>query len=152
MVSSCAFLMAKPRRIGGNLIYAAEIQHRGQEIKKGLYKRNIRRRARRNCKTRYRAARFNNRLGRGGGCHACGKNPAKDKNLCRPCSELPRNLLELGNEEVRAEAATLAQSKWLPPSVMHPVHNIVTWARRLIGAFPITAITAISVEDAKFDT
>ena len=131
----------------GEIIFAAEIHHRGQEIKKSLGKRSARRRARRNRKTRYRAARFLNRR-RGAGCHACGKNPAKDKSLCRPCAGLSRKLLEQGKELVRANAATLAESKWLPPSVMHPLHNIKTWARCLVAVFHVTAI---SVEDAKFD-
>jgi 5-methylcytosine-specific restriction endonuclease McrA len=45
----------------GEIIWAAELQHRGQQIKKSLEKRCETRRSRRNRKTRYRRPRFNNR-------------------------------------------------------------------------------------------
>ena len=45
----------------GEVVWAAEIQHRGQQIKKSLEKRRSIRRSRRNRKTRYRQPRFNNR-------------------------------------------------------------------------------------------
>ena len=45
----------------GEVIWAAELQHRGQQIKKSLEKRRAIRRSRRNRKTRYRQPRFNNR-------------------------------------------------------------------------------------------
>ena len=43
------------------VVFAAEIEHRGQIIKKRLDARRAIRRSRRNRKTRYRAPRFNNR-------------------------------------------------------------------------------------------
>ena len=45
----------------GNVIFAAELEHRGETIKSNLAKRRAIRRSRRNRKTRYRAKRFNNR-------------------------------------------------------------------------------------------
>jgi len=45
----------------GEVVWAAELQHRGQQIKKSLEKRRAIRRSRRNRKTRYRKPRFNNR-------------------------------------------------------------------------------------------
>lgn len=48
------------------VVFAAELQHRGQAIKKSLDSRRSIRRSRRNRKTRYRPARFNNR------CHPKG--------------------------------------------------------------------------------
>jgi 5-methylcytosine-specific restriction endonuclease McrA len=45
----------------GEVIWAAELQHRGLKIKKSLEKRRSIRRSRRNRKTRYRKPRFNNR-------------------------------------------------------------------------------------------
>lgn len=45
----------------GKVIFAAELEHRGQVIKDALEKRRAIRRGRRNRKTRYRQARFNNR-------------------------------------------------------------------------------------------
>ncbi len=118
------------------IVWAGELKHRGPEIKKALDHRRAMRRGRRNRKTRYRPARFDNR--RKGGCHGCGGNPAKDKSLCRPCAAKPR-------PERNPELA----DKWLPPSLMSRVHNVETWVRRLCAAFPIGAI---SVETARFDT
>jgi len=46
---------------GDKVIFAAELTHRGQTIKDALEKRRAIRRGRRNRKTRYRQARFNNR-------------------------------------------------------------------------------------------
>lgn len=45
----------------GNVIWAMELQHRGQQIKNALLNRSAMRRGRRNRKTRYRQARFLNR-------------------------------------------------------------------------------------------
>ena len=45
----------------GDIVFAAELQHRGQQIKKSLDSRRAVRRSRRNRKTRYRKPRFNNR-------------------------------------------------------------------------------------------
>jgi 5-methylcytosine-specific restriction endonuclease McrA len=39
--------------------------------------------------------------------------------------------------------------KWLPPSLMSRVHNILTWLKKLIGFCPITSI---SQELVRFDT
>jgi len=45
----------------GEVVWAAELQHRGWQIKAALDSRRAVRRSRRNRKTRYRKARFNNR-------------------------------------------------------------------------------------------
>ena len=45
----------------GDVVFAAELQHRGQQIKKSLDSRRASRRGRRSRKTRYRKPRFNNR-------------------------------------------------------------------------------------------
>lgn len=45
----------------GDVVFAAELQHRGNAIKSSLVDRRASRRSRRNRHTRYRAARFNNR-------------------------------------------------------------------------------------------
>jgi len=52
----------------GEVVWAAELQHRGQQIKKSLEKRRAIRRSRRNRKTRYRKPRFNNRTRKIGRC------------------------------------------------------------------------------------
>src|SRR5690348_5816324 len=50
----------------GQVVWAAELSHRGQAIKKSLAGRRAVRRSRRQRKTRYRAARFDNRRRREG--------------------------------------------------------------------------------------
>ncbi|HIC96633.1 TPA: HNH endonuclease, partial [Candidatus Bipolaricaulota bacterium] len=45
----------------GDVVFAAELEHRGQQIKKSLDSRRALRRGRRSRKTRYRKPRFNNR-------------------------------------------------------------------------------------------
>ena len=121
----------------GELVWAAELAHRGHHVKKLLDARRAIRRGRRSRKTRYRPARFNNRC-RGGNCHGCGGNPARNKSLCRPCAAKPRS-------ERNPQLAV----KWLPPSLMTRVHNIDTWVRRLRSVAPVSAI---SVETVRFDT
>ena len=58
------FAILSPERSEGStgeVVWAAELQHRGQQIKKSLEKRRVVRRSRHNRKTRYRKPRFNNR-------------------------------------------------------------------------------------------
>ena len=121
----------------GELVWAAELTHRGQQVKERLEKRRAIRRGRRSRKTRYRPARFNNRC-RGGSCHGCGGNPASNKSLCRPCAA-----------KSRSERNPQLAVKWLPPSLMSRVHNIDTWVKRLRKVAPVSAI---SVETVRFDT
>jgi len=47
--------------VSGDVLFAAELNHRGQQIKKSMDSRRAIRRGRRNRKTRYRKPRFNNR-------------------------------------------------------------------------------------------
>ncbi len=54
-------LIAEYAKRGKTVVFAAEIHHRGQAIKKALDSRRSIRRSRRNRKTRYRAPRFDNR-------------------------------------------------------------------------------------------
>ncbi len=53
----------------GDIVFAAELEHRGPQIKKSLDSRRAIRRSRRNRKTRYRKPRFNNRRRKRAGCH-----------------------------------------------------------------------------------
>ena len=53
--------MAVVNDAAGRVLFAAEVEHRGQVIKKCLDDRRVSRRSRRQRKTRYRPARFNNR-------------------------------------------------------------------------------------------
>jgi 5-methylcytosine-specific restriction endonuclease McrA len=50
----------------GNVVFAAEVKHRGPKIQAALAERRALRRSRRNRKTRYRRARFDNRTRRAG--------------------------------------------------------------------------------------
>jgi 5-methylcytosine-specific restriction endonuclease McrA len=52
--------------VSGEVVFAAELVHRGDAIKKALEKRRAVRRGRRQRKTRYRKPRFNNRRRKGG--------------------------------------------------------------------------------------
>jgi 5-methylcytosine-specific restriction endonuclease McrA len=52
--------------VTGEVVWAAELTHRGQQIKRDLQKRRAVRRSRRQRKTRYRAPRFQNRQRRKG--------------------------------------------------------------------------------------
>ncbi len=54
-------LVAEYAKRGKTVVFAAEIHHRGQAVKKALDSRRAIRRSRRNRKTRYRAPRFDNR-------------------------------------------------------------------------------------------
>jgi 5-methylcytosine-specific restriction endonuclease McrA len=85
-------------------VFAAELEHRGQQIKSALDSRRAVRRSRRNRKTRYRQARWRYRTRLAG---------------------------------------------WLPPSLMHRVHTVMTWVARFRR---YTRITAISLELIRFDT
>lgn len=58
--------MALVNDASGEIIFAAELTHRGQQIKKSLDSRRAVRRSRRQRKTRYRQARFDNRRRREG--------------------------------------------------------------------------------------
>jgi 5-methylcytosine-specific restriction endonuclease McrA len=95
--------MAIVNQESGEVIFAAEIEHRGEAIRKRLDARRAIRRNRRFRKTRYRKPRFDNRR--------------------RP-------------------------EGWLPPSLQSRVENVHTWARRLIGAYPIKGI---AMELVRFD-
>jgi 5-methylcytosine-specific restriction endonuclease McrA len=88
----------------GEVVWAAELTHRGFAIRESLRSRRQLRHSRRNRKTRYRQPRFENRKRR---------------------------------------------QKWLPPSLMSRIHNILTWVRKLKK---LANITAISQELVRFDT
>jgi len=55
-------LVAEFKKRGREALFAVELQHRGVKIRRDLETRRAARRSRRNRKTRYRAARFGNRL------------------------------------------------------------------------------------------
>jgi len=89
---------------GKQVVWGAELQHRGSAIKADLASRAALRGSRRSRKTRYRPERFLNRT--------------------RPAG-------------------------WLPPSLMHRVLTVETWAKRLDR---FTPMDSVSMELVSFDT
>ncbi|MCY0884561.1 MAG: RNA-guided endonuclease IscB, partial [Firmicutes bacterium] len=114
------------------VVWAAEIQHRGRQVRKALAERRALRRARRSRKTRYRKPRFLNRSPQK--CDGCGRNAQHGSRYCRACG---------------AGGGRGFRDKRLPPSLESRAENVVTWARRLRRYAPISSIT---VEHVRFDT
>ena len=113
-----------------NIVFAAELEHRGGAIKKGLMTRAGFRRGRRTRNLRYRKPRWQNRkravpiLENGGW-------------VMRRVSE-KEGLKGYGDGE-----------GWVAPSLMSRVFNIHTWANRLCRIYPVNSI---ALELVKFDT
>lgn len=116
-------------------VWAAEIEHRGEQIHQAMVERAQHRRFRRYRKVRYRKPRFSNR--RPEKCASCGRNARRGSRYCRPCAE-GRDHKDDGFRKVH-----------LPPSLESRVANILTWVKRLVRFCPVGAV---SVELAKFDT
>ena len=112
-----------------NIVFAAELAHRGN-IKKKLEDRKGIRRSRRSRKLRYRKPRWRNRKG-----------------------AVP--ILKNGKwimRRVKTDEGIKGYGDgkgWVPPSLMSRVYNIHTWVARLCKCFPITEI---ALEHVKFDT
>lgn len=125
-------LVAEFRRRGRTVLWAAEIHHRGPQIRKALLERRALRRARRNRKTRYRKPRFLNRNPQT--CDGCGKNARHGSRYCRQC---------------KAGDGQGFRGKHLPPSLESRMANVLTWVRRLDRYAPVSSLT---VEHVRFDT
>ena len=112
-----------------NIVFAAELEHRGQAIKKGLQTRAGCRRGRRTRNLRYRPARWRNRK-----------------------RAVP--ILENGHwtmRRVKVDESVKGYGGgegWVAPSLMSRVFNIHTWANRLCKIYPITNL---ALELVKFD-
>lgn len=119
----------------GVIVFAAELSHRGEQIKKDLLSRNQSRHFRRQRKTRYRPPSFKpkkkylNRLGHRG----------KKKN-----GKIPERL-----ENKKGCANRVHPKGWLPPSIQSRITNTLTWDARLRATYPIKRRV---LEDVKFDT
>lgn len=124
-------LVAEFGRRGRTVVWAAEIQHRGKQVREALTKRRTLRSARRNRKTRYRKPRFKNRNPQK--CDGCGKNARHGSRYCRAC----------GAGDGRG-----FRDKRLPPSLDSRVENVVTWMDRFCRYTPVSSIT---VEHVRFD-
>ena len=113
-----------------NIVFAAELEHRGAAIKKGLMTRAGFRRGRRTRNLRYREPRWQNRK-----------------------RAVP--IFENGEWEMRRVKADenlkgYGDGKgWIAPSLMSRVFNLHTWVNRLLKIYPINSI---ALELVKFDT
>ena len=118
----------------GEILFAAEIEHKGERIKDSLRKRRGVRNNRRQRKTRYRKPSFK----------------AKKKWLNRKGHNQKGKKADGGN---RLERKTGCANKvhpqgWLPPSLESRVQNGITWSTRLMNIYPVAGI---SLERVKFD-
>ena len=117
---------------GKQAVWGAEIHHRGETVKKALKDRRAIRHSRRNRKTRYRKARYDNR--HPSKCACCGNNAKHDSRYCSKCRPYRDNGY---------------RDKWLPPSLISRAENILTWVRRIRRFAPITGL---SLELVRFNT
>ena len=108
--------------INRNIVFAADLEHRGQMIKKSLTVRSGFRRGRRTRKIRYRQPRWQNRK---------------------------RAVPTLGDNGWSMVREGKDGKGWIAPSLMSRVYNIYTWTARLTNLYPITSVT---YESVKFDT
>ena len=140
------------REDNGQVVWAAELKHRGSLIKKGLESRRHNRRNRRTRKLRYRKPRFDNRVR--AKCSRCGINNTPRSWKIKTLKNGKTARIQTG----RASLCNVCQGKkgdpnrksgWLAPSVMHRPLTVHTWINRLIKFCPIGYI---SIEDCKFDT
>ncbi|WP_376795632.1 RRXRR domain-containing protein [Thermogemmatispora sp.] len=125
-------LVAKFGKRGRTVVWAAEIQHRGKQVRQVLTERRTLRWTRRNRKTRYRKLRFLNRNPQR--CDGCRKNARHGSRYRRACG---------------AGDGQGFRDKGLPPSLESRVANVVTWVSRLCRYAPLSLMT---VEQVKFDT
>lgn len=106
----------------GEVVFAAELEHRGETVKARLQSRAAQRRSRRGRKTRYR------RPTRPGGNARFGKRRDGKPRHCA----VPKHRRE----------------EWLPPSLLSRVANLTTWVGRLGRWCPISQL---SLELVRFD-
>ena len=117
----------------GDVVFAAELQHRGFAIKESLLSRKQLRRGRRNPSGSQSPTEGN---------PPSGLSHRKTRYRQPPKHEWSRKGNKMPSPKQRREG-------WLPPSLLSRVHNIETWVKRLSK---YANITAISQELVKFDT
>ena len=160
----------------GDIVYAAELRHRGQQITRNLQERSDFRRGRRTRNLRYRPARWENRkrhvpiLTETGWEYERasvpeGMDSSKSQNDFNRVSKamffdkryrwerLPdtktNKRLKKRWRRIRVVHQRVADNGWVPPSLMSRVFNLETWTRRLCKVFPIAQL---AIEEVKFDT
>ncbi|WP_376794308.1 RRXRR domain-containing protein [Thermogemmatispora sp.] len=102
------------------MVRAAEIQHRGKQVRQALTERQALRRASRNRKTRYRQPRFLNRNPQR--CNGCGRNARHGSRYCRACG---------------AGDGQRFRDKGLSSSLESRVANVVGWVTPLCQHAPV---------------
>ena len=112
-----------------NIVFAAELEHRGQAITKGLVTRAGFRRGRRTRNLRYRKPRWRHRK------------------RSVPIFENGEWILRRVHEKEGIQGYGEGK-KWVPPSLMSRVFNIHTYVNRLRKVYPITSL---ALENVKFD-
>ena len=159
----------------GEIVYAAELHHRGAQVKKALSDRAGFRRGRRTRNLRYRPARWANRarkvpvLTDAGWTYQRaakeeGNDASKTQNIFNRVSwaqlrderyrweRLPQTKTNRKQKKrwkrVRVEHQKRADNGWVAPSLMSRVFNTETWCRRLCAVYPITQL---AIETVKFD-
>ena len=157
------------------IVYAAELHHRGAQVKKALSDRAGFRRGRRTRNLRYRPARWANRarkvpvLTDAGWTYQRaakeeGNDASKTQNTFNRVSwsqfrdkryrweRLPPTKTNRRQKQrwkrVRVEHQKRADNGWVAPSLMSRVFNLETWTRRLCAVYPITRL---AIETVKFD-
>ena len=159
----------------GDIIYAAELHHRGQQITRNLQERSGFRRGRRTRNLRYRPARWANRkrhvpiLTETGWEYERasvleGMDSSKSQNDFNRVSKamffdkryrwerLPdtktNKRLKKRWRRIRVVHQHVAENGWIAPSLMSRVFNLETWTRRLCKIYPIAQL---AIETVKFD-
>ena len=112
-----------------NIVFAAELEHRGQAIKKGLQTRSGCRRGRRTRNLRHRKPRWQNRK------------------RAVPILENGEWIIRRVTDQEGLKGYGDGEG-WIAPSLMSRVFNIHTWVKRLCKIYPITAL---AFEMVKFD-
>lgn len=113
-----------------NIVFAAELEHRGNVIKKSLLTRAGLRRGRRTRNLRYRKPRWENRK------------------RAVPIFENGKWVMRRVDEEEGLKGYGDGEG-WVAPSLMSRVYNIHTWVNRLRKVYPIKHL---ALELVKFDT
>lgn len=159
----------------GDIVYAAELHHRGQQIKRNLQERSGFRRGRRTRNLRYRPARWANRkrqvpiLTDTGWKYKRALEPedmdsSKSQNDFNRVSKamfldkryrwerLPDTKTNKRQKKrwrrIRVLHQRVADNGWVAPSLISRVFNLETWTRRLCKIYPITQL---AIETVKFD-
>lgn len=157
------------------IVYAAELHHRGAQVKKALSDRAGFRRGRRTRNLRYRPARWANRARKvpvltdegwtyQRAAKEEGNDASKTQNTFNHVSwaqfrdkryrweRLPQTKTNRKQKKrwkrVRTVHQKRADNGWVAPSLMSRVFNIETWVRRLCAVYPITRL---AIETVKFD-